>query len=175
MAAHLCLHSPAVTGGGWVGRTTVRGGAIIDKYGHAIMKHLSGDTWRERPTPSPALASVILSSLWLVSLTLASVSWIYLIPSFKSWSWSRGCSPLSAYPRTGSFPARATSSIVTWSTLSLSSTWPTRPTSGSRVWSSPTWWASTSRFSSLSLSSVGQTFVMWSGCEESNQQKLTWH
>ena len=50
MAAHLCLPSPAVTAGQWVGKTTVRGGAVIDKFGDAIMccKHLPGDTWRAR-------------------------------------------------------------------------------------------------------------------------------
>ena len=50
MAAHLCLHSPAVAAGGWVGKVTVRGGAVIDKFGDAIMncKHLPGDTWRAR-------------------------------------------------------------------------------------------------------------------------------
>ena len=50
MAAHLCLPSPAVAAGQWVGKTTVRGGAVIDKFGDAIMccKHLPGDTWRAR-------------------------------------------------------------------------------------------------------------------------------
>ena len=50
MAAHLCLPSPAVTAGGWVGKCTVRGGAVIDKFGDAIMccKYLPGDTWRAR-------------------------------------------------------------------------------------------------------------------------------
>ena len=50
MAAHLCLPSPAVVGGGWVGKNTVRGGAVIDKFGDAVMncKHLPGDTWRAR-------------------------------------------------------------------------------------------------------------------------------
>ena len=50
MAAHLCLHSPAVIAGGWVGKVTVRGGEVIDKFGDAIMncKHLPGDTWRAR-------------------------------------------------------------------------------------------------------------------------------
>ena len=50
MAAHLCLPSPAVTRGGWVGKTTTRGGEILDKFGDAIMncKHLPGDTWRVR-------------------------------------------------------------------------------------------------------------------------------
>ena len=37
MSAHLCLPSPAVVGGGWVGKTTVRGGAMIDKFGDAVM------------------------------------------------------------------------------------------------------------------------------------------
>ena len=47
MAAHLCLHSPAV---GWVGKVTVRDGDVIDKFGDAIIncKHLPGDTWRAR-------------------------------------------------------------------------------------------------------------------------------
>jgi hypothetical protein len=36
--------------GGWVGKNTVRGGPIIDKYGDAVMncKYLPGDTWRHR-------------------------------------------------------------------------------------------------------------------------------
>ena len=47
-AAHLCLPSPAVTSGGWVGRNTMRGGGIIDQFGDTIMncKKLPGDTWR---------------------------------------------------------------------------------------------------------------------------------
>ena len=50
MAAHLCLPSPAVAAGGWVGKSTVRGGAVIDMFGDAVMncKHLPGDTWRAR-------------------------------------------------------------------------------------------------------------------------------
>ena len=50
VAAHLCLPSPSVTAGGWVGKSTVRGGAVIDKFGDAIMccKYLPGDTWRAR-------------------------------------------------------------------------------------------------------------------------------
>jgi hypothetical protein len=50
MAAHLCLPSPAVVTGGWVGKNTVRGGAVIDQFGYAVMccKHLPGDTWRHR-------------------------------------------------------------------------------------------------------------------------------
>ena len=50
MAAHLCLPSPAVTAAGWVGIPTTRGGAVIDKFGDAVMccKHLPGDTWRAR-------------------------------------------------------------------------------------------------------------------------------
>ena len=50
MAAHLCLPSPAVVSGGWVGKNTVRGGAVIDGFGDAVMccKHLPGDTWRQR-------------------------------------------------------------------------------------------------------------------------------
>ena len=50
MAAHLCLPSPSVRAGGWVGKNTVRGGAIIDKFGDNIMncRNLPGDTWRAR-------------------------------------------------------------------------------------------------------------------------------
>ena len=49
-AAHLCLPSPAVTSGGWVGRNTMRGGGIIDQFGDTIMncKKLPGDTRRAR-------------------------------------------------------------------------------------------------------------------------------
>ena len=50
MASHLCLPSPSVDLGGWVGKNTVRGGALIDHYGDTVMncKHLPGDTWRQR-------------------------------------------------------------------------------------------------------------------------------
>ena len=50
MAAHLCLPSPAVVNGGWVGKNIVRGGAIIDRFGDAVVNcnHLPGDTWRQR-------------------------------------------------------------------------------------------------------------------------------
>ena len=37
MAAHLCLPSPALVSGGWVGKNTVRGGAVIDEFGDAVM------------------------------------------------------------------------------------------------------------------------------------------
>ena len=52
MAAHLCLPSPAVVAGGWVGKHTVRGGPVIDRFGDAVMncKELPGDTWRARLT-----------------------------------------------------------------------------------------------------------------------------
>ena len=36
MASHLCLPSPSVVLG-WVGKYTVRGGAVIDKFGDAVM------------------------------------------------------------------------------------------------------------------------------------------
>ena len=36
MTAHLCLSSPAVVSGGWVGKNTVRGGALIDQFGDAF-------------------------------------------------------------------------------------------------------------------------------------------
>ena len=36
--------------GGWVGKSTVRGGAVIDHFGDAVMccRNLPGDTWRHR-------------------------------------------------------------------------------------------------------------------------------
>ena len=48
MASHLCLPSSSVVLGGWVGKNTVRGGAVIDQFGDAVMncKYLPGDTWR---------------------------------------------------------------------------------------------------------------------------------
>ena len=48
MASHLCLPSPSVVLGGCVGKKTVRGGAVIDQFGDAVMncKYLPGDTWR---------------------------------------------------------------------------------------------------------------------------------
>ena len=46
MAAHLCLPSPAVVTGGSVAKNTVRGGAVIDQFGNAVVncKHFPGDT-----------------------------------------------------------------------------------------------------------------------------------
>ena len=46
MAAHLCLPSPAVVAGGLVGRPTVRGVAVIDQFGGAVIncRHLPGDS-----------------------------------------------------------------------------------------------------------------------------------
>jgi hypothetical protein len=50
MAAHLCLPVPAVVAGGWVGKNTESGRAVIDQFGDAVMncKYLPGDTWRHR-------------------------------------------------------------------------------------------------------------------------------
>ena len=50
LSAHLCLASPAVVNGGWVGRKVGRQGEIIDKFGDSVMncRDLFGDTWRRR-------------------------------------------------------------------------------------------------------------------------------
>ena len=50
MSAHLCLPSPAVRDGGWVGRRVGGRGEVIDKYGDAVMccNEICGDSWRRR-------------------------------------------------------------------------------------------------------------------------------
>jgi hypothetical protein len=50
MSAHLCLPSPALREGGWVGRPVGTKGATIDRYGDSVMccQEIPGDTWRKR-------------------------------------------------------------------------------------------------------------------------------
>ena len=51
LSAHLCLPSPAIRDGGWVGRQIPGGaGVAIDPYGDAVMcsNVIPGDTWRKR-------------------------------------------------------------------------------------------------------------------------------
>ena len=51
LSAHLCLPSPAIREGGWVGRQIPGGaGVAIDHYGDAVMcsNVIPGDTWRKR-------------------------------------------------------------------------------------------------------------------------------
>ena len=50
LSSHLCLPSPAIQGGGWVGKAVGTRGAIIDKFGDAVMScgEICGDTWRRR-------------------------------------------------------------------------------------------------------------------------------
>ena len=52
MSAHLCLPSPAIRDGGWLGREVpgARGGVEIDLFGDAVVNCSSvpGDTWRKR-------------------------------------------------------------------------------------------------------------------------------
>ena len=50
MSAHLCLPSPAIRDGGWVGKRVGGRGKMIDKLGDAVMccNDICGDTWRRR-------------------------------------------------------------------------------------------------------------------------------
>ena len=50
MSAHLCLPSPAIVNGGWVGKAVGREGDICDKFGDTVMNchDIFGDTWRRR-------------------------------------------------------------------------------------------------------------------------------
>ena len=50
MSAHLCLPSPAVVNGGWVGKPVGRRGEVIDKFGDSMMncQDIFGDTWCRR-------------------------------------------------------------------------------------------------------------------------------
>ena len=50
MSAHLCLPSPAIRDGGWVGKRVGGRGKMIDKFGDAVMccNDICGDTWRRR-------------------------------------------------------------------------------------------------------------------------------
>ena len=50
ISAHLCLASPALREGGWVGKVVGKEGKIIDKFGDSIMccKEIPGDSWRKR-------------------------------------------------------------------------------------------------------------------------------
>ena len=50
MSAHLCLPSPAIRDGGWVGKRVGGRLKVIDKFGDAVMccHDICGDTWRRR-------------------------------------------------------------------------------------------------------------------------------
>ena len=50
LSAHLCLPSPAIIDGGWLGKSIGKRGAVIDKFGDAVMNcnEVFGDTWRRR-------------------------------------------------------------------------------------------------------------------------------
>ena len=50
LSAHLCLPSPAVVMGGWVGKPVCPGGESINQFGDQIMncRELPGDSWRHR-------------------------------------------------------------------------------------------------------------------------------
>ena len=50
LSAHLCLPSPAVRDGSWVGKPVGSQGAVIDLYGDEIQccRDITGDSWRHR-------------------------------------------------------------------------------------------------------------------------------
>ena len=50
MLAHLCLASPAIVNGGWVGKKVGRNGEVINKYGDTVMNcsDIYHNTWCRR-------------------------------------------------------------------------------------------------------------------------------
>ena len=50
MSSHLCLPSPAIVKGGWVGKRVGREGKVIDKFADSVMNchDIYADTWRNR-------------------------------------------------------------------------------------------------------------------------------
>ena len=50
LSSHLCMPSPAIRDGGWEGRPVGTKGAVIDRFGDAVMccQEICGDTWRRR-------------------------------------------------------------------------------------------------------------------------------
>jgi hypothetical protein len=50
LSSHLCLPSPALREGGWVGRPVGTDGKVVDRFGDTIQcdKTIPGDTWRRR-------------------------------------------------------------------------------------------------------------------------------
>ena len=50
ISAHLCLSSPALREGGWVGRQVGTRGVVIDMFGDSVLccKEIPGDSWRHR-------------------------------------------------------------------------------------------------------------------------------
>ena len=65
----LCLPSPAVRDGGWVGKRVGGRGEVIDKYGDAVMccKEICGDSWRRR---HDAVKERIVTEATLASLPI---------------------------------------------------------------------------------------------------------
>ena len=50
ISAHLCLSSPGLREGGWVGQQVETRGEVIDKFGDSVLccKEIPGDSWRHR-------------------------------------------------------------------------------------------------------------------------------
>ena len=50
LSSHLCLPSPAIRDGGWLGKADGTRGAVIDMFSDALMScsEICGDTWRRR-------------------------------------------------------------------------------------------------------------------------------
>ena len=49
-SSHLCLPSPELRDGGWVGRPVGSKGDVVDKFGDSVMccNQIPGDSWRTR-------------------------------------------------------------------------------------------------------------------------------
>ena len=50
ISAHLCLPSPALREGGWVGKPVGTRGVVVDKFGDNVLcsHEIPGDSWRHR-------------------------------------------------------------------------------------------------------------------------------
>ena len=50
ISSHLCLESPALREGGWVGRPVGTTGKVIDRFGDSVLccQEIPGDSWRHR-------------------------------------------------------------------------------------------------------------------------------
>ena len=50
LSSHLCLPSPAVINGGWLGKPVGKRGMVIDKFGDNVLNcnEIFGDSWRKR-------------------------------------------------------------------------------------------------------------------------------
>ena len=129
LSAHLCLPSPAVRDGGWVGRT-VPGGEVIDRYGDAIMcsKEIPGDSWRKR---HDLVAEAALSKVPIDCEVygLFSHLWRWRGASSSGAGLARGRSPTSrscSPPRRDPYPASQSSRPSVWARHGSPGVWTAR-------------------------------------------------